>query len=279
MSFSNWAAGIVAAAAVLPGSAGAVVYYGTYMPSDTPATEKNAFIPLKHRSPDASQSFNAAASVSGYCANASCGYYIGNSVTTDFVAPTTFEAHRMIVPASIALPYGNRRVGFSISHYDDEADAWEGLGYMQLETGLLPQGVIKEVDAPFGVSGARFVDFNYQPITFEAGETYRISASAWAGGLGTFNWYLSDMAADPGQAVQYSAVQRPSGGAPTNLAFMPAFAFTDGGALVAPPPPTGAVPEPATWAMMILGFAGAGAALRRRRGLVLAGGDPGRETQ
>ncbi|MDZ4370585.1 MAG: PEPxxWA-CTERM sorting domain-containing protein [Phenylobacterium sp.] len=30
-------------------------------------------------------------------------------------------------------------------------------------------------------------------------------------------------------------------------------------------PPTGAIPEPATWAMMIMGFAGAGAALRRRR--------------
>ncbi|PZQ65439.1 MAG: hypothetical protein DI570_01885 [Phenylobacterium zucineum] len=31
-----------------------------------------------------------------------------------------------------------------------------------------------------------------------------------------------------------------------------------------------AVPEPATWALMIAGFAGAGAMLRRRRGLVAA---------
>lgn len=31
------------------------------------------------------------------------------------------------------------------------------------------------------------------------------------------------------------------------------------------PPPPGAVPEPATWAMMILGFGGVGATLRRRR--------------
>lgn len=31
------------------------------------------------------------------------------------------------------------------------------------------------------------------------------------------------------------------------------------------PPPTGGVPEPATWALMILGFGAAGAAIRRRR--------------
>lgn len=34
---------------------------------------------------------------------------------------------------------------------------------------------------------------------------------------------------------------------------------------LAPPPPTG-VPEPATWAMLILGFTGVGAVARRRRG-------------
>jgi len=32
-----------------------------------------------------------------------------------------------------------------------------------------------------------------------------------------------------------------------------------------PPPPTAEVPEPAAWALMILGFGGVGAALRRRR--------------
>ena len=33
---------------------------------------------------------------------------------------------------------------------------------------------------------------------------------------------------------------------------------------------TAAVPEPATWGMMLLGFPGIGMALRRRRRLVLA---------
>lgn len=38
-----------------------------------------------------------------------------------------------------------------------------------------------------------------------------------------------------------------------------------GGTYEFPPPPTGAVPEPATWAMMILGFGAAGSMIRRRR--------------
>lgn len=38
-----------------------------------------------------------------------------------------------------------------------------------------------------------------------------------------------------------------------------------GGVPPAPDPPVGIVPEPSTWAMMILGFGGAGAMLRRRR--------------
>lgn len=37
------------------------------------------------------------------------------------------------------------------------------------------------------------------------------------------------------------------------------------GKFAPPPPPTGGVPEPATWGLMILGFGGAGAMLRRRR--------------
>ena len=50
-----------------------------------------------------------------------------------------------------------------------------------------------------------------------------------------------------------------SRGTPTGL---PPIALLDGVSLY----DTGATPEPATWAMMILGMAGIGAALRRRRG-------------
>jgi hypothetical protein len=59
-----------------------------------------------------------------------------------------------------------------------------------------------------------------------------------------------------------------------DLAHQLAFALTDGGSLALPPPPPppspSAVPEPASWAMMIGGFALLGGALRgRRNGLPL----------
>jgi hypothetical protein len=39
--------------------------------------------------------------------------------------------------------------------------------------------------------------------------------------------------------------------------------------VVIPPPTTGAVPEPSTWAMMLLGFAMIGRVLRTRRRALL----------
>ena len=44
------------------------------------------------------------------------------------------------------------------------------------------------------------------------------------------------------------------------------YAYLDGFGGVIPPPGGGAVPEPATWAMMIIGFGAAGSVIRRRRG-------------
>jgi hypothetical protein len=45
-------------------------------------------------------------------------------------------------------------------------------------------------------------------------------------------------------------------------AFLPSLALADGSNFIVP---TDAVPEPATWAMMLMGFGAAGAILRRRR--------------
>ena len=140
------------------------------------------------------------------------------------------------------------------------------MGFMQIESTLVPNGAsIFEVDVPFGnTSSGRFEDFNYRTLHFTAGETYRIRTNQAAGGVGSLRWYLSDEAAAAGQSRQTR-----TGVAAVNLAFQPAFAFTDGGGLSVnppPPPPPTAVPEPTTWALMIGGFAMAGAMLRRRAG-------------
>ena len=48
--------------------------------------------------------------------------------------------------------------------------------------------------------------------------------------------------------------------------------FSSGSGLFLQPPPTGAVPEPASWAMMISGFGLAGGAMRRKRRTTTGGG-------
>jgi hypothetical protein len=49
------------------------------------------------------------------------------------------------------------------------------------------------------------------------------------------------------------------------FAALPAVAATQGGISQLPPAPAAAVPEPATWAMMLLGIAVLGVAMRLRR--------------
>ena len=45
----------------------------------------------------------------------------------------------------------------------------------------------------------------------------------------------------------------------------------------APPPPLGSVPEPASWAMMLVGFASIGGAMRRRLGRSEVKGAPAQD--
>ena len=55
----------------------------------------------------------------------------------------------------------------------------------------------------------------------------------------------------------------------TNTGVLGQYRFTVRNGVVDPGDP-GAIPEPATWAMMIIGFGAAGTVLRRRRTLALA---------
>jgi hypothetical protein len=246
-------AGVLAVTAASP--AAATIFFGNYNPSNTAPTAAGVGLPLVRRAPDATQSFGAAASNSTYCANFFCSFFYGDTVTTTFTVDSTFVASHLIVPLAAVSPYGNRRSGFNIERLDGAS--WVGLGFMQVESGLVPAGV-HEVQVAFGNSSGS--TFNPAPIQFDDGSTYRIRTNHAAGAAGFLSWYLSDEAAASGQSHQHSSAPNAAG----PLAFQPAFALTDGGDLVYAPK-TGGVPEPATWAMMITGFAGIGATLRRRR--------------
>jgi hypothetical protein len=248
-------AGVLAAGLAAPASA--TIFFGNYQPSDTAATNVGVGLPLTRRTPDASQTFDASASNSTYCANVYCSFFYGDQVATTFTVDSTFTASHMIVPVYAISPYGNRRSGFNIEHL--VGGDWVGLGFMQIESGLVPGGPF-EVQVAFGNSSGS--TFNPAPIQFEDGETYRIRTNHAAGAAGYLYWYLSDEAAAAGQSHQYSSAPGVAG----DLAWQPAFALTDGGDLVYQQPDPGpGIPEPGTWALMILGFGGAGAMLRRRR--------------
>ncbi|MBS0332962.1 MAG: PEPxxWA-CTERM sorting domain-containing protein [Proteobacteria bacterium] len=144
----------------------------------------------------------------------------------------------------------------------------------QISAGSLTVGGhnnIEEAEIPFGTNASsHFEDFSYRPVTFEAGELYRVRAKHDAGSVGQVAWYYSDEAAADGQSVRTN-----TGHAAVDLDFQPAFALTDGGDLVFADAgggqpgggPVGGVPEPATWALMIAGVSSVGALLRRRRSL------------
>jgi hypothetical protein len=99
------------------------------------------------------------------------------------------------------------------------------------------------------------------------GTTYSLG-DAPIGGYGPFasGGYFTDAATSLAHAATYSASFTLAN--PTNVSF---FIYDDfvsdnaGGVSLSLAQTTGAVPEPATWAMMILGFGVVGGALRRRR--------------
>ncbi|MBI1200720.1 MAG: hypothetical protein GC203_22890 [Phenylobacterium sp.] len=243
-----------AALALVASPAGATIFYANYDPSDTTATNVGVGLPLTRRTPDASQTFDVAASSSTYCANVYCSFFYGDTITTSFTVDTSFDASYLIVPVAASSPYGNRRSGFNIERLD--GDTWVGLGFMQIESGLVPGGPF-EVQVPFGNSSGSA--FSPAPIHFDAGSTYRIRTNHAAGAAGYLSWYLSDTVAGPGQSYQYSSAPGVAG----PLAYQPAFALTDGGDLTFLT--RGGVPEPAGWALMIAGFLGTGAMMRAHR--------------
>lgn len=70
-------------------------------------------------------------------------------------------------------------------------------------------------------------------------------------------------------AVNYGYMTTISEGATGFPHTITGWAFEDSGGAITIPSVSGAVPEPATWAMMLMGFGAIGAAMRRRRATTL----------
>lgn len=260
------AAALAAIGSAVP--AQALIHFSNYTPSQTSFVQTGGSYPVKRRAPDASQSFDTFATSREFQFGVICCTFRSESVATQFIAPTSFTATSIVVPLKHISSVGNRNMALTVQRLETNGTWVNARNESWAIIPSLTTGVITEVEARFGSNATNLPEhFAARPISFVAGETYRIVTSNSAGGIGRVDWYLSDQAAVTGQSLQ-----RYSYKTATSLAFQPAFALTDGGDLTFPPTPvvpepfpTGGVPEPASWAMLITGFGLVGAIARRRR--------------
>lgn len=266
---------IIAGAAILAITglaipAKAVIFYSNYIPSQTSFVQTGGAYPVKRRAPDATQSFDTFATSREFQFGVVCCTFRSESVATQFIIPTSFTATSIVVPLKHISSVGNRNMALTVQQLQPNGTWANARNESWAIIPSLTTGVITEVEAHFGSNSTNLPQFfTPRPISFVAGETYRIITSNSAGGMGRVDWYLSDEAASAGQSLQ-----RYSYKTAVSLAYQPAFALTDGGDLtfpvVVPPPPPfpeTSVPEPGIWAMLISGFGLIGAIARRCRRL------------
>lgn len=102
-------------------------------------------------------------------------------------------------------------------------------------------------------SGLEFIQFSFAPILLNAGTFYHLDFSF--GGNSNQNFFFTQTGAQPYSQTGFTGIDGTQFGDTGN--FVLARMQLNGA--------QGAVPEPATWAMMLLGFGAAGVAMRRSR--------------
>jgi hypothetical protein len=100
--------------------------------------------------------------------------------------------------------------------------------------------------------------FNYDDINFGSNASAGYNAGQPGNPAGTYYQLPGSLSGEAFTGTGSNPLESTS-----NVGVAGRYVFNVRGGIVAPP--TGAVPEPATWAMMILGFGVAGGALRRSR--------------
>jgi hypothetical protein len=152
---------------------------------------------------------------------------------------------------------------------------WPGVGYYQEHTDLLNDFQLILTNRSDTGAGNFDIYFNYNSVNWETGDAS--NGNGGFGGTPAAAGFSAGTAAPgtffqlPGSLVSGALVD---GGVDalasnTNDGVTGQYLFQVRNGSVAPPPPAGGVPEPATWAMLITGFGmiGTGLRLRRRRAL------------
>ncbi len=151
---------------------------------------------------------------------------------------------------------------------------WNGVGYFPSQSNLTNTFQLLLTDRSDTGAGNFDIFFNYGQIQWETG-----SASGGSGGFGgtpAAAGFNAGTGNAPGTFYQLPGslqtmsfedtgsnplVQQTNNGVPGELR----FGVRAGAVIVTPQPPSGAVPEPSTWAMMLVGFGAVGGAMRRSR--------------
>lgn len=211
---------------------------------------------------------------------------VGATAALALSLPAAAQAAVVITAASAVVEVGGEAgEAFAITNVIDQSGLSSGY-----ESGVTDYDAFLAEDPLHSASGSYrewFSDLgaNFARVTFDFGSVFKLSSLAlWnedAGGIGNLKIYALDKLIaevsplDTTGGVRFYGAQRfdfsevetqfltfemsgcPQGGGAYNGCSMGEVVF--GGAAA------GAVPEPATWAMMILGFFGLGAVMRRRK--------------
>ncbi|KAB7648798.1 nidogen-like domain-containing protein [Polymorphobacter fuscus] len=158
--------------------------------------------------------------------------------------------------------------------YNAFGATWAGVGYFASQTNKLNDFQIILTDRSDTGAGNFDIFFNYDRIEWETG-----NASGGSNGLGGISaavGYNAGTGNQPNTFFELAGSRVPgsfldTGSAPlintTNNGVAGQLQFSVRNGSVLPPVLPGAVPEPATWAMLIGGFGMVGGAMRRRRPL------------
>lgn len=182
-------------------------------------------------------------------------YYVGSTAISGYTV--------------VQLPTGDNNVQLTDNSAFGGIGAYASDGNQFLDlTGNIGRGAGIQTDAFATVLGQRYI------AAFDVG-AFNIAGNSF--GDATVDVYLNGVFANsftqvenqPGQGTQYTRFSYNflGTGAPTTLAFYSSLSPTSSNLGVAfDNLDVAAVPEPATWALSIIGFGAMGAAMRRRRG-------------